>query len=545
MMLTSLTHHALRLACWQADRRFSSQRNQLEQVQRQKLSALLQRLSPECGAASTMGWSEFRDSVPLSRYSDWKTRIEAQREGKLQLVDSPLQRYQPTSGSSEALKLIPYTKGFLGELDSAIGPWLSSLYRQHPGIATGRHYWSVSWLPESQRKLLDGNFNDDSKLLGVAKRVLSARSQAVPSGVAFAGKADDAMFATLAWLVAQDDLRMLSVWSPTFALQQLESLAQWAPELALVLERGNWGARAESLRSVPVPHRPDRARRLTTLAGLSPAELAQRLWPELALVSAWDTADAAPWAAQLRLALPQAAFEGKGLWATEGVVTIPYEGLYPLAYQSHVYEFERLSDGFVLAPWELREGDEVSPVISGGNGLLRYRLDDRLAVSGFMGEVPCFQFLGRRFGVDLVGEKMSPDAARQVLAEAALETDVEPVSLLAVDARGEGRSRYVALFANAGADIPLGSNESLAKAVEQKLRRHFHYDLARDLHQLEPAAAIVVADGWALYQSIAMATGMIEGNIKPESVRRVPLTVLRQLMPEVAEIFSANVRALS
>jgi hypothetical protein len=233
------------------------------------------------------------------------------------------------------------------------------------------------------------------------------------------------------------------------------------------------------------------------------------------------------------------------LWATEGVVTIPYEGLYPLAYQSHVYEFERLSDGFVLAPWELREGDEVSPVISGGNGLLRYRLDDRLAVSGFMGEVPCFQFLGRRFGVDLVGEKMSPDAARQVLAEAALETDVEPVSLLAVDARGEGRSRYLALFANAGADIPLGSNESLAKAVEQKLRRHFHYDLARDLHQLEPAAAIVVADGWALYQSIAMATGMIEGNIKPESVRRVPLTVLRQLMPEVAEIFSANARALS
>lgn len=543
-MLTALTHRALRVACWQADRRFSGQRNQLQQVQRQKLDALLQRVSPSAGVTPGMQWEAFREQLPLTRYGDWKERIQAQREGRLQLVNSPLQRYQPTSGSSEALKLIPYTQAFLGELDSAIGPWLSSLYRQHPGIATGRHYWSVSWLPESQRKLLDGNFNDDSELLGVAKRILAARSQAVPAGVAFAGGADDAMFATLAWLVAHDDLRMLSVWSPTFALQQLDSLAQWAPELARVLASGSWGTRAGSLRDVPVPHRPDRARRLTALEGLSPAELAQRLWPGLALVSAWDTADAAPWAAQLRLALPQAAFEGKGLWATEGVVTIPYEDRYPLAYQSHVYEFERLADGVVLAPWELREGDEVSPIISGGNGLLRYRLDDRIAVTGFMGQIPCFQFLGRRFGVDLVGEKMSPDAARQVLAEAALESGVEPVSLLAVDARGEGRSRYVALFSRADTETQLGPNAALAHAVEQKLRRHFHYDLARDLHQLEPAAAIVVDDGWALYQSIAVATGMIEGNIKPESVRRVPLAALRQVLPDAAVFFNAEARVL-
>lgn len=544
-MLTALTHHALRLACWQADRRFCSQSNQLERVQRQKLDALLQRVGNVSGLPAGCSWEAFREQLPLSRYGDWKERIQMQREGKGQLIDSPLQRYQPTSGSSEALKLIPYTQAFLGELDAAIGPWLATMYRQHPRLATGRHYWSVSWLPESQRKLLDGNFNDDSELLGFAKRLLAARSQAVPAGVAFAGRADDAMFATLAWLVAHDDLRMLSVWSPTFALQQLESLAQWAEELAAVLASGKWGPRAASLQAVPAPHHPDRARRLSSLAGLSPAELAQRLWPDLALVSAWDTADAAPWAAQLRLALPQAAFEGKGLWATEGVVTIPYEGKYPLAYQSHVYEFERLADGVVVAPWELREGDEVSPIISGGNGLLRYRLDDRIAVTGFMGRVPCFQFLGRLFGVDLVGEKMSPEAARQVLAETALESGVEPVSLLAVDARGEGRSRYVALFSRTSLNVQLGPDEVLSHSVEQKLRRHFHYDLARDLHQLEPAVAIVVDDGWALYQSIAVATGMIEGNIKPESVRRVPLTHLRKVMPEVSAFFLAESRVAS
>jgi hypothetical protein len=162
-----------------------------------------------------------------------------------------------------------------------------------------------------------------------------------------------------------------------------------------------------------------------------------------------------------------------------------------------------------------------------------------------MGQVPCFQFMGRLFGVDLVGEKMSPEAARQVLAETALESGVEPVTLLAVDARGEGRSRYIALFSRTSAGTKLGPDEQIAHAVEQKLRRHFHYDLARDLHQLEPAAAILVDDGWALYQSIAVAAGMIEGNIKPESVRRVALSHLRNVLPEAAGFFSTESRVPS
>jgi hypothetical protein len=539
-MLNRLTHQALRLACWQGDRRFHRQRDELERVQRAKLQQLLRRI--ELPGAGISSWEEFRARLPLTRYGDWRARIDAQRLGRERLIHSPLRRHQPTSGSSEKLKLIPYTQNFLQELDSAIAPWVANLYRQHAGLRHGRHYWSVSWLPESQRHLLDGNFNDDSELLGGVKRLLAAHSQAVPAGVAFAGRAEDALFATLAHLVAREDMRLLSVWSPTFMLQMLDSLQDCGEELEAVLRRGHWGRRAESLRALPAPYMPARAKVLAAALAAPPGELGARLWPELALVSAWDTADAAPWAAQLRLRFPQAAFEGKGLWATEGVVTIPYADRYPLAYQSHVYEFERLPDGEVLAPWELREGDEVSPVLSAGNGLLRYRLDDRLVVSGFFGRVPCFQFLGRRFGVDLVGEKMSPDAARQVLAEIALGFDLEPVSLLAVDAAGAGRSRYVALFGRVPGSTAPVSTTRLAVAVEAGLRRHFHYELARDLRQLEVASALVLADGWGGYQRLAVGSGMIAGNVKPEPVRRVPLAVLMEALPEaVASLQGDNV----
>ncbi len=528
-MLTRLTHRALLWACRREDRAFRQQRDALEKVQRAKLAELL-RL---CGQPK-MSWETFQDMQPVSRYRDWHGRITAQREGGDLLSQSPLVRYQPTSGSSEQLKLIPYTKQFLGELDSAIAPWLSSLYRQHPGLHGGAHYWSVSWLPQSQQEAMRGNLNDDSELLGVVKRVLAAQSQAVPAGVAMAHRADDAMFATLCYLVARADLRMLSVWSPTFALQQLQSLQRWGEEIAWVLQHGSWGDRANSLSGLHAPKAAQRANILRSALAAPAAEMTLRLWPQLALVSAWDTADAAIWARELRQQFPHSGFEGKGLWATEGVVTLPYDGVYPLAYRSHVYEFEDLASEQMLAPWQLREGDEVSPVISGGNGLLRYRLDDRLQVTGFWGSVPCFRFLGRRFGVDLVGEKMAPETARAAMAAAGQRHGLTPVTLLAVDSQGQGRPRYIALFSpQPGADARPALHQEAGRAVEAMLGRHFHYELARDLRQLSAAAAFVLPEGWKSFQHIAVAAGMIEGNIKPEPVKRVTRAAMQMVLPEL------------
>ncbi len=535
-MLTRLTHHALMLACRREDRAFRQQRDVLEKVQRLKL----ERLIAQTGR-SEASWEAFSECVPVTRYSDWHERISLQREGGDRLSSSPLVRYQPTSGSSEQLKLIPYTKQFLSELDSAIAPWLSSLYRQHPGLGGGAHYWSVSWLPQSQQETMRGNLNDDSELLGVVKRVLAAHSQAVPAGVAMAHRADDAMFATLAYLVARADMRMLSVWSPTFALQQLQSLRRWGVEIAEVLTLGSWGTRASSLAALPAPHRPQRARVLEQALTLDDSQMTQILWPSLAVVSAWDTADASVWAQQLREKFAHSAFEGKGLWATEGVVTLPYDGVYPLAYRSHVYEFETLASERMLAPWQLREGDEVSPVISGGNGLLRYRLDDRLQVTGFWGGVPCFRFLGRRFGVDLVGEKMAPETARDVMAAVGECFALVPVTLLAVDAQGRGQPRYIALFSAApGSAVAAHEHVQAGAMVDELLCRHFHYELARDLRQLPAATALVVNDGWPCFQRIAVAAGMIEGNIKPEPVKRVTKAAMLTVLPELMQCLQGN-----
>jgi hypothetical protein len=535
-MLNRLTHQALQLACRRSDNAFRKESKLLEFVQRQKLAKILQQVAAANGRIKTAvpTWEEFAVNQPVTRYGQWQEAINAQRRGESLLTTSPLVRYQPTSGSSEKLKLIPYTKAFIDELDSAIAPWLASMYRHHRGLNGGTHYWSVSWLPQSQFAELSGNLNDDSELLGSVKRVLAGQSQAVPADVALAASADDALFATLCFLVANQDLRMLSVWSPTFALQLLEAIPVWAEQIIDVLSYGNWRQRATSLKNLKAPHAPKRAKELARVLRLHPSVLGAELWPNLALVSAWDTADAAPWAQQLKACFPQAAFEGKGLWATEGVVTIPIDGQYPLAYRSHVYEFEDLQNGGILAPWELKEGDIVSPIITSGNGLLRYQLDDRIAVDGFWGGVPCFKFMGRRFGVDLVGEKMSPEAARQVLASAANRFGLEPVTLMAVNGENQSRPRYIALFSSGKEQASYRVCAEASAWVERELRGHFHYELARDLRQLEPVIAVIAQDGWRICQDVAIAGGMIEGNIKPEPVRRVQRQAVQQILPELA-----------
>lgn len=516
-MFTRIAQSVLYLSCLNSARKFRNGRFSLEKVQREKLTELLKQIKTDQPINS---WEEFAAIYPVTRYADWHEPITQQRQQEKSLIDSPLVRYQPTSGSSEKLKLIPYTQRFLGELDAAISPWLASLYRNYPNIKNGVHYWSVSWLPQNQLEDFKGNLNDDSELLGGIKRFVTHYSQAVSSDVALAASPEDSLFATLCYLAATEDLTVLSVWSPTFALQLLTLLPQQAYEIAAVLGTGSWGARQPSLQRLTAPQAPERAKLLIEHADQSGQAIAQALWPKLALISAWDTADAARWAKQLQELLPNVAFEGKGLWATEGVVTIPVDGQYPLAYRSHVYEFERISTGEVVPPWQLKDGDEVSPIISCGNGILRYAMDDRLKVTGFMGEVPCFTFLGRRKGVDLVGEKMSPEAARQALNEIEKEFNLSAVSLLALDSKVAGQSSYLALFSQPESLSP-ELLEQVNARLENVLKEHFHYALARELQQLRPATALVVADGWKTYQELAMASGMIEGNIKPEALRKM------------------------
>jgi hypothetical protein len=538
---TTLGHHLLRLLVAPGRRRFEQHLGELESVQRARLNRWLSAAarSPEGrrrGVRADWSWEEYARQLPVTGWSDYAEAIQVQRERKQSLlIDSPVMRYQPTSGSTSAVKWVPYTKMFLDELDQVITAWVGDLYRQFPKQGKGTHYWSLSWIPTELRSQTAGDINDDMKMLSWGKRLLAYLTQAAPQEIALARSSDDSLFATIAYLAADEALGFISVWSPTFGLGLLEQMSAWRSELADVLSSGQWGPRHAQMAGVPCPRSMRAAALLRSWDGqLSPAFF-EALWPSLAVLSAWDTAAATPWARKLQGCLPQAHFQGKGLWATEGVVTFPFQGRYPLAYLSHAFEFIDAQDGKVLAPWQLRQGQDVIPLLTTGSGLARYQMSDVLRVDGALGQVPTLTFLGRNDGVDLVGEKTSATVAQQVQDSLTLQGAL-PVTLLALDEARHRSPGYV-LLVECGEGTPTETQAAmqsdLASQVEKALQANFHYKLARELGQLQRAACVALPHMRALYLDQCRERGMIEGNIKIEPLRHwrgnVP-QVLRQVL---------------
>lgn len=535
-------HRLLRAVVAAGDRRFRRGLNDMERIQRGNLASVLRRVARVTDGAvgAHWHWEDFAARFPITGYEDWRQGILQQRQdGQCRLTASPVRRYQPTSGSSSAVKWIPYTRDFLGELDGAISPWIADLYRQWPGVGAGRHYWSMSWIPTSLRADMNSDVNDDMKVMSAGKRLLAGWTQAVPQEVSLAGTSEDSLFATLAYLAADERLSLISIWSPTFGLSLLESLSEWREELVDVLRQGSWGARTEGIGRMPAPLSFRAADKLSRWNGeLSPAFFME-LWPQLSLVSAWDTAASAPWAERLQSLLPHAGFQGKGLWATEGTVTFPWRGRFPLAYRSHVYEFRDLNDDRVLAPWQLRVGQEVMPLLTTGSGLLRYAMNDMMRVDGFLGSVPCLQFLGRNDGTDLVGEKISVGMVQDILDDLDYRGLIRPLSLVAKDDACNGKPGYCLLTEPVGeisAEQLSAQLRSTTEALEHRLLRHFHYRLARDLGQLAPARILCHHRMRDVYLEQCRRQGMIEGNIKIEVLRHWG----RQLKLDLPELLSVS-----
>lgn len=496
--------------------RFKKALGRTEDTQRAVLNRVLSTLGTSkaalrYGLRPGMSYEDFARALPVTDYAFWEKDILRQKEHGGNEICPQTERYQPTSGSTSAQKWIPYSKAFMREMDAAIQPWMGDVGLTRGRVFSGSQYWSLSWLPQDQRDKRPSN--DDLELLPPWKRAVLEKVMAVPAAVTYTKTMDESQFATLAYLCSRSDLSLVSVWSPTFWLTLLDKLDGWREELAWTLESGKWalkGAFQDTTLAAPASRKA--ARFLRESSG---TELSERLWPRLSLISCWDSAGAKPWAEQVRQRHPGIELQPKGLWATEGVITIPFQGQYPAAITSHFLEWEDLDDGKIYPTWRLRTGQSVQPLLSGAHGLLRYKLNDALTVTGRLHDTPVFDFKGRLRETDLVGEKLSAQLTEEAFGAVEAETGLRPFTLFAVRTR---RSKpYYLVLAREG-NIPAGQ---LERSVDSALSKVFHYKLARELGQLGPVRARLAHEPEKLYQSLQQAKGMLAGDIKCESLSEI------------------------
>jgi hypothetical protein len=408
--------------------------------------------------------------------------------------------FERTSGSTAANKLVPYTDELLAEFGAATGPWLYDLYTRLPALRGTQSYWSISPSTRGPERTCGGTpigFEDDTEYFGAIARLALRRMLAVPTHVARLSDMAEWRTETARYLVAAEDLGLVSVWHPSFLTLLLATIEARLDEL---LERV---ARA---RAVQIRER------------LHTHTLTEALWPRLTLVSCWGDSAAAGALAAARLHVPHATWQPKGLLATEGVVSFPLHddagaSRSVAAVAGHLLEFldlEHPSRRPQLAH-ELRVGASYVPVISTGGGFYRYRLGDAVRCEGYHLQAPVLRFEGRVDQVsDVAGEKLNAHLVSRALEHAQLAASTPLVFALLSPAYGE-LPRY-RLFAE-GADA--ARLELVVERLELALGESDGYRYARALGQLAPIEAVVVQDGAARYQRALIAAGRRAGDIKP------------------------------
>lgn len=553
MKLTLRAAHSLLLATARPQgRRFVEALQAPEKAWRERLhSLLLKAEQTEFGHAHGLGprvrLEHVRARLPLTTWKDWEPRIEAQRLGGRPVVSTGCSRYRPTSGSTP-IKWLPYPPAFQEELDAALSPWLIDLVRLEPGLMEGPHFVTLTWRTDSLRG--QGAVARDDDFFPWWKQAALRAVRAIPEAVQNAGDTHARQLATLAWLLATPNLRLLSAWSPTFVLELLQLMVSGRDVLIESLRSGKWADSGQPalLEAMPCPRAPEAAAILQDWNGVLEPDVLRALWPDLCLLSTWDSGQSRRWAEALASLFPHTRFQGKGLWASEGVVTFPYEGAYVPAITSHLLEFRCLNTSRVLFPWELEQGQEVQPVISTAAGLWRYLLPDRLTVTGRAGALPTLKLEGRIGGVDLVGEKLSAERAEEVLDALCSQTQLAPIALVAY-APETGRPCYLALVSpvppraiqkqkgSAGRVGRASIVPQLSARLDALLCQAYHYRLARELSQLGPAQVVLLEDGAVLYRRALEAQGDTSPDMRIET-----LVTWNQLPFELEPLSSAASR---
>ncbi len=453
----------------------------------------------EHGFGGLDNYAEFARRVPLRGWAEFAPWIERIRRGDADVLGRDrVTHLAPTSGSSGARKLIPFTAGLQRGFSAAVGAWMNDLVRTEPRLLGGPSYWSVSPLAADDGEEPGGKvpvgFADDAEYLGGVRAWLVRQAMAVPADVRHERDLERFWSRTLGGLLARRDLRLISVWHPSFL------------DLLLAAAERQWDALCDGLVE---------RERAAELRRLGPHAYA-RWWPQLRVISCWGEQAAEPGWRELQRKFPAVRVQAKGLLATEAVVTIPWGGRYPLAVTAHFFEFIDTAGG-VRRAHELERGKSYQVVVTNGGGLWRYRLGDVVECTGWLVATPTLRFLGRVDNVsDLRGEKLSEAFVAEVVRGLWAGDADQPLSavLRACEESADQPAGYelvVAQRAGVASDLPV----EWATRLETALAANPHYALARRLGQLAPVR-VVLADGAVAEFSRLQAHRGRLGDVKPQ-----------------------------
>jgi len=460
---------------------------------------------------------QFQRHVPVTTYEDYLPFLEGIAEGKKHvLTHVPVTIFQPSSGTSSATKCIPYTSDLRADFQRGISPWLTSLYKAMPSLFSGVAYWSISPPPQRQRMYgeIAIGFEDDAHYLGSLRKALHNLVTASPRHLAPDMEATAFIEQTLLCLLSRRDLSLISIWSPSFLTNMLDYFMEKTSIILQLLTVSDY------------PEAQARTAEIDRLLSRGGENIFEAIWPELGLISCWTHGPCQPALRLLRKYLPSVPFQGKGLIATEAMISLPLiQARDPvLAITSHFFEFRDVESGEVRLGHELREGKDYSVIVTTGGGLYRYALHDIVRVTGTIGEAPTVVFIAKEGHVsDRYGEKINASHVQLCIEDAFRTARLQPeFALLAPCAIIGGQDSYGLFIGSEG--LTQEQIRVLGKEMEKGLRQNFHYAVCQSTGQLGPLRCYHIQGngrlGFAIYHAEMAKRGFKPGDIKPAVLDR-------------------------
>ena len=453
--------------------------------------------------------SEYVKYVPICDYEALSLTIDNMTQGLPNLLTAQkILAYEETGGSNGGRKKIPYTLAGLEAFQNGLVPWISDLYEHYPNLRDGKFYWAISPACRKAKLMPDGTpvGLEDAAYFGedIGSEMLSKLAVPVQAGDIL--NIDLWHEFTLFHLLKCESLSFISVWSPSFLIELLRFAVLKRESLAILIEQGEISD-DQSLSAIQ--NRKRRSKLVLDELG-KPEPSYCRIWGKLQVISCWDSASATIGANTLRSLFPKANVQGKGLLATEALVTIPLiEYDHPvLALRSAFFEFID-SQGNIFRADQLEKDNEYQLLITTHSGLYRYNIGDMVSVRGFAKRTPMLEFMGRSNATsDICGEKLNDAFVMKRIR--ALE---QSFAMLAPSlSKNSSSSCYVLLL-----DQSFTSEYQavfLASALDKSLSDNPQYSYARQLGQLGPVVSVLCERPLECWLSEQVNNGQRLGDIK-------------------------------
>lgn len=527
--------------------------NNVERVQRRILQKIVRKnhataYGQKHGFDTINTVGKYQDLVPVNNYEDLLPFIQEATAGKKRvLTNDPVFLFEPTSGSTSASKLIPYTNGLKQNFRMGLDPWIFSLYVENPELFSGSVHWSLT-PSQQEKKYTNGDiligFAEDEEYFGKLQQWVLNTITTVPREVKQIRDLNLFRYITLLFLIVRRDLRLISIWNPTYLSLLLGELPKIVTNL--VKDIGSGEMRKGLLPDTNIRdvleqkfHRsPSRAKEIQAILlhrdSYGPHEkdgcgktLYEEIWPELAVISCWCDGTAAFQINEIKKMFPRVKIQPKGLIATEAFVSFPFFSNHSiLSVHSHFFEFEEVDTEKVFLAHELKYGNRYKIIVTTSGGLYRYALGDIVEVVGFWRKTPTLRFIGRGdHVVDVVGEKLNEAFVDRSISRLLDDFGVHPVFwMMAPEKLTEGSYRYL-LFLEFPQEIEAETFTTLSEAADEALQENYHYSYARKLGQLSPLSTFVIdsnknGSSSKLFLETCYRLGQQLGAIKPTRLHR-------------------------